>query len=46
MPEFKDLPAGFCCPYRDGCPYLEGLSTGWVFRRYQDVAGTECRYEY
>src|SRR5258708_21716670 len=46
MPEFKDLPDDFCCPYRDGCPYLEGLSTGWVFHRYQQVAGTECHYEY
>src|SRR5512143_1668290 len=46
MPEFKDLPTDFCCPYRDGCPYLEGLSTGWVFQRYQEVAGTECHYEY
>ena len=46
MPEFKDLPDDFCCPYRDGCPYLEGLSTGWVFHRYQAVAGTECQYEY
>ena len=46
MPEFKDLPDDFRCPYRDGCPYLEGLSTGWVFHRYQDVAGTECHYEY
>ena len=46
MPEFKDLPDDFRCPYRDGCPYLEGLSTAWVFRRYQEVAGTECHYEY
>src|SRR6266700_5579069 len=46
MPEFKDLPDDFCCPYRHGCPYLEGLSTSWVFRRYQQVAGTECHYEY
>lgn len=46
MPEFKDLPDDFRCPYRDGCPYLEGLSTGWVFHRYQKVAGTECHYEY
>ena len=46
MPEFKDLPDDFCCPYRDGCPYLEGLSTSWVFGRYQRVAGTECHYEY
>jgi len=46
MPEFKDLPDDFRCPYRDGCPYLEGLSTRWVFARYQEVAGTECQYEY
>ena len=35
MPEFKDLPEDFRCPYRDGCPYLEGLSTGWVWEEYQ-----------
>jgi len=46
MLEFKDLPDDFCCPYRDGCPYLEGLSTSWVLGRYQKVAGTECHYEY
>jgi len=46
MPEFKDLADDFSCPYRDGCPYLEGLSTSWVFQRYQRVAGTECHYEY
>jgi transposase len=46
MPEFKDLPADFSCPYRDGCPYLEGLSTGWVFYRYQHTDPTECQYEY
>ncbi len=46
MPEFKDLPEDFRCPYRDGCPYLEGLSTSWVFQRYQQGGGTECHYEY
>lgn len=46
MPRFVDLPVDFRCPYRDGCPYLEGLSTGWVFSRYQEVSGTECQYEY
>ena len=46
MPQWQDLPEDFRCPYRDGCPYLEGLSTGWVFHRYQQVAGTECHYEY
>ena len=25
---------------------MEGLPTNWVFQRYQDVAGTECQYEY
>ena len=46
MPRFADLPAAFCCPYRDGCPYLEGLATAWVWRRYQNVVGVECQYEY
>lgn len=46
MPEFKDLPDDFSCPYRDGCPYLEGLSTGWVFHQYQHTQPTECHYEY
>jgi transposase len=46
MPEFKDLPDDFVCPYRDGCPYLEGLSTGWVFHQYQHHEPTECHYEY
>ena len=46
MPRFSELDHVFTCPYRDGCPYLEGLSTGWVWRRYQQVVGTECHYEY
>jgi hypothetical protein len=46
VPEFKDLPDDFRCPYRQGCPYLAGLSASWVFHRYQEVAGTECQYEY
>jgi hypothetical protein len=46
MPEFKDLPDDFRCPYRDGCPYLEGLSTHWVFQRYQETGGMACQYEY
>ena len=46
MPEFKDLPDDFICPYRHGCPYLEGLSTGWVFHQYQHHEPTECHYEY
>ena len=46
MPRFSELDHWFVCPYRDGCPYLEGLSTHWVMMRYQSVAGTECHYEY
>jgi hypothetical protein len=46
MPEFKDLPDDFRCPYRHGCPYLEGLSTNWVFHGYQETGGIECQYEY
>ena len=45
MPEFKDLPDDFCCPHRNSCPYLEGLSTSWVFHRYQKMGGTEGQYE-
>ena len=46
MPRFTDLEEEFVCPYQQGCPYLEGLSTSWVWRRYQSVVGTECHYEY
>ena len=46
MPRFPDLPPDFRCPYRDGCPYLEGLPTAWVWRRYQEVSGTEGQYEH
>jgi transposase len=46
MPRFSDLPPDFCCPYRHGCPYLEGLSTGWVLRQYQQDFGDPCQYEY
>jgi uncharacterized protein YbaR (Trm112 family) len=46
MPRFTDLDEEFVCPYRQGCPYLEGLSTHWVWQRYQTVEGTECQYEY
>ena len=46
MPRLTDLPDDFRCPYRDGCPYLEGLSAGWAWQRYQGVDGTECHYEH
>ncbi len=45
MPEFKDLPDDFRCPYRDGCPYLEGLSTSWVWRERQDNGFLTSDYE-
>ena len=28
-------PYDFICPYTDNCPYLNGLSTTWVFGQYQ-----------
>ncbi len=40
MPWSPQPPRDFQCPYRDGCPYLDGLSTKWVlgqFRRSDDV---------
>jgi len=46
MARFTDLDSEFCCPHRHGCPYLEGLSTSWVWKRYQSVCGTECHYEH
>jgi hypothetical protein len=46
MPRFADLDGEFVCPYRHGCPYLEGLSTRWVWLRYQEAVGLEDQYEY
>jgi hypothetical protein len=46
MPRFSELDDDFVCPYRHGCPYLEGLSTHWVWQCYQAAAGTEDQYEY
>jgi len=28
-------PPDFACPYRDSCPYLDGLSTTWVLGEYR-----------
>jgi hypothetical protein len=39
MPRFSDLAAEFECPYQKGCPYLEGLSTHWVWSQYQRGQG-------
>jgi transposase len=46
MPRFSELDTEFVCPFRHGCPYLEGLPTQMVWRRYQEVAGTEDHYEH
>lgn len=45
MPRLPDLPASFACPHRDGCPHLEGLSTGWVFSEYQGSRLRELEHE-
>ena len=46
MPRFSELDQEFVCPYRQGCPYLEGLPPQMVWNRYQAVVGTECHYEH
>jgi transposase len=46
MPEFKDLPEDFYCPHHHGCPYLEGLSTRWVWEERQDAAFLQGEYEH
>jgi len=45
MPTFADLDYDFVCPYRNGCPYLEGLSTRWVFEEYKRSGFLEGDYE-
>ena len=46
MPTFPDLDYDFVCPYRNGCPYLEGLSTQWVFREFQQSGSLVNEYEW
>ena len=46
MPRFSELDEEFVCPYRNGCPYLEGLPARWVWDRYQKTDGLECQYEF
>ena len=46
MPRFSELDEPFVCPYRHGCPCLEGLPPDMVWQRYQAVQGTECQYEH
>ena len=35
MPRYPYPPPGFECAYRHACPYLDMLSTTWVFGEYQ-----------
>lgn len=35
MPRYPWPPHDFECPYRNNCPYLDGLSTKWVFGEYR-----------
>ncbi len=46
MPRFPQPPDDFICPYRHACPYLEGLSTQWLWDHYQDSSGMVGQYEY
>jgi hypothetical protein len=46
MPRFNELDEEFVCPYRHGCPYLEGLPAKMVWNRYAESSGLECQYEY
>ena len=46
MPRWSELDHDFRCPYRHGCPYLEGLSTQWVwdtYRRCQEQESEQAR---
>jgi transposase len=46
VPRFSDFSQRFACPHYQGCPYLEGLPTHWVWQRYQSATGLECQYEF
>ena len=46
MPRFTDLEAEFVCPYRHGCPYLEGHSPQSIWEQTQAAAATQGQYEY
>lgn len=46
MPRFSELDEYLVCRFRHGCPYLEGLSTGWVWDRYNEASGQASHYEY
>lgn len=44
MPRYKEPPEGFACPYEHHCPYLQGLSTQWLFSCYQRSHSLEHKY--
>ena len=46
MPTFHELDDNFVCPYRHGCPYLDGLPAQTVWQRYLDASFLENDYEY
>ena len=46
MGRFTEPTEDFVCPYRDRCPHLEGLSTSWVWERYQECSWFNNDYEY
>lgn len=41
MPRHKEPPLGFSCLYEHHCPYLQGLSTKWVFSEHQRLHAQE-----
>lgn len=46
MPRFSELDSTFVCPYRHGCPYLEGLPAQIVWNKYVAQSTLENDYEY
>ncbi len=46
MARFPQPPDDFICPYRHACPYLEGLSTEWLWHCYQHDDCATGQYEY
>jgi len=46
VPRFSEMEGYFVCPYRDSCPYLEGLPARWIWNRCQAAEGLECHYEH
>ena len=34
MPRYRCAPPNFSCPYEHSCPFMEGLSTTWMFHEH------------